>query len=50
MVLHDTSAALDQLQAALAVPSYLSAGRLRADTLWAPLRATQGFGRLMERN
>jgi len=50
MVLHDTTAALDQLQAALAVPSYLSAGRLRADPLWAPLRATQGFARLMERN
>jgi len=50
MALADTTAALDQLQAALAVPSYLSAGRLRADPLWAPLRATQGFARLLERN
>jgi len=47
MVQGNTSAAVDQLQAALAIPSYLSAGRLRADPLWAPLKGTPGFERLV---
>jgi eukaryotic-like serine/threonine-protein kinase len=47
MVLGNTSAALDQLRGVLAVPSYLSAGRLRADPLWAPLKADPGFERLV---
>jgi len=46
-VLGDTSAALDQLQTLLAVPSYLSAGRLRADPVWAPLRGNPRFERLV---
>jgi eukaryotic-like serine/threonine-protein kinase len=49
-VLGDTSAALDQLQALLAVPSYLSAGRLRADPVWAPLRGNPRFERLAAGN
>jgi serine/threonine protein kinase/tetratricopeptide (TPR) repeat protein len=47
MVLGDTTGALVQLRAALSVPSYLSAGRLRADPFWAALAATPGFKRVM---
>jgi TolB-like protein/tRNA A-37 threonylcarbamoyl transferase component Bud32/Tfp pilus assembly protein PilF len=47
MVQGNTSAALDHLRTALAVPSYLSAGRLRADPLWAPLKGKPGFERLV---
>ena len=47
MVLGKPAAAVDQLRAALAIPSYLSAGRLRADPLWAPLKGNAGFERLV---
>jgi tetratricopeptide (TPR) repeat protein len=39
--------AVEQLRAVLAVPSHLSAGRLRADPFWAPLRGNPGFERLV---
>jgi len=48
-VLGDTSAALDQLQALLAVPSYFSAGRLRIDPTFAPLRGNPRFEQLVAR-
>ena len=41
--------AVDQLRAVLAVPSYLSAGRLRADPFWAPLKGNAGFEQLVAR-
>ena len=44
--LGDTGAALDQLEALLAVPSFLSGGELRADPIWAPLRGNARFERL----
>jgi tetratricopeptide (TPR) repeat protein len=47
MVLGKPDAAVDQLRAALAIPSYLSAARLRADPLWAPLKGNAGFERLV---
>jgi serine/threonine protein kinase/TolB-like protein/tetratricopeptide (TPR) repeat protein len=50
MVLGNTSVALDHLRAALAVPSYLSKGRLRADPLWAPLKRDPRFQRLVAEN
>jgi TolB-like protein len=50
MVQGNTSAALDHLQAALSIPSYLSAGRLRADPLWAPLKGNSGFEQLVKAN
>jgi serine/threonine-protein kinase len=50
LVAGDTTAALGQLRAVLDVPSYLSAGRLRADPLWAGLIATPGFKRAMGRS
>ncbi len=43
----DTSAALNQLEALLAVPSPLSSARLRADPTWAPLRGNPRFERLV---
>ncbi len=46
-VLGDTSAALDQLEALLAVPSIFSAGRLRADPIGAPLWGNPRFARLV---
>ncbi len=46
-VLGDTAAALDQLEALLAVPSPVSGGRLRADPIWAPLRGNPRFERLV---
>jgi serine/threonine-protein kinase len=46
-VLGDTNAALDQLEALLAVPSPLSGARLRADPTWAPLRGNPRFERLV---
>ena len=39
--------AVVQLRAALAVPSYLSPGRLRADPFWAPLKGNPGFEQLV---
>ena len=39
--------AVGHLRAALAVPSYLSAGRLRADPFWAPLKGNPGFEQLV---
>src|SRR5262249_9382200 len=50
MVLGDTAAALEQVQAALAVPSYLSVARLRADPLWVPLVASERFAQLIAKN
>jgi tetratricopeptide (TPR) repeat protein len=47
MVLGKPDAAVEQLGAALAIPSYLSAARLRADPLWAPLRASAAFQQLV---
>ncbi|HYL30023.1 MAG TPA: hypothetical protein VEU27_08895, partial [Gemmatimonadales bacterium] len=41
--------AVAHLHAALAVPSYLSAGRLRADPFWAPLKGNPGFEQLVAR-
>jgi tetratricopeptide (TPR) repeat protein len=46
-VLGDTNAALDQLEALLAVPSPLSGARLRADPTWAPLKGNPRFERLV---
>ncbi len=46
MVLGKPDAAAEQLRAALAVPSYLSAARLRADPLWAPLKGNAAFDQL----
>jgi serine/threonine-protein kinase len=46
MVLGKPDAAVDQLRAALAIPSYLSAARLRADPLWAPLKGNAAFDQL----
>jgi serine/threonine-protein kinase len=50
MALGNTDAALDQVEAALAVPSYLSPGRLRGDPLWASLKANPRFEQLIARN
>jgi TolB-like protein/tetratricopeptide (TPR) repeat protein/tRNA A-37 threonylcarbamoyl transferase component Bud32 len=47
MVLGKPDAAVEQLRSALAIPSYLSAGRLRADPLWAPLKGNAAFQRLV---
>jgi TolB-like protein len=47
MVLGNTDAAVAQLRAVLAVPSAFSTGRLRADPLWAPLKADPAFERLV---
>jgi len=46
-VLGKPDSAVDQLRAVLAVPSYLSAGRLRADPFWAPLKGNPGFEQLV---
>jgi len=46
-VLGDTNAAVDQLEALLAVPSPVSGARLRADPTWAPLRGNPRFERLV---
>jgi TolB-like protein/Tfp pilus assembly protein PilF/tRNA A-37 threonylcarbamoyl transferase component Bud32 len=46
-VLGDTRAALDQLEPLLAGPSFLSAGWLRVDPTWAPLRGNPRFERLV---
>jgi eukaryotic-like serine/threonine-protein kinase len=46
-VVGDTSAALNQLEHLLAVPSPLSGARLRADPTWAPLRGNPRFDRLV---
>jgi len=45
-VVGDSSAALNQLAALLAVPSFLAGGELRADPIWAPLRSNARFERL----
>jgi TolB-like protein/Tfp pilus assembly protein PilF len=47
MVLGKPDAAVEQLRAALAIPSYLSAARLRADPLWAPLKGSPAFQQLV---
>ncbi|HZE74090.1 MAG TPA: protein kinase [Gemmatimonadales bacterium] len=47
MVLGKPDAAVEQLRAALAIPSYLSAARLRADPLWAPLKGNGAFQQLV---
>jgi len=44
--LGDTGAALDQLEALLAVPSFFSGAQLRADPIWASLRGNARFVRL----
>jgi hypothetical protein len=46
-VLGKPDSAVQQLRAALAVPSYMSAGRLRADPFWAPLKGNPGFEQLV---
>jgi eukaryotic-like serine/threonine-protein kinase len=46
-VLGNTNAALDQLEALLAVPSPLSGARLRADSTWAPLKGNPRFEKLV---
>jgi len=46
-VLGKPDSAVQQLRAALAVPSYLSVGRLRADPFWAPLKGNPEFERLV---
>ena len=46
-VLGDTNAALEQLQALLAVPSSLSPGWLRIDPTFAPLKGNPRFERLV---
>lgn len=43
----DTGAALDQLGALLAVPSFVSGAELRADPIWTPLRGNPRFERLV---
>jgi tetratricopeptide (TPR) repeat protein len=47
MVLGKPDAAVEQLRDALAIPSYLSAARLRADPLWAPLKGNAAFEHLV---
>jgi tetratricopeptide (TPR) repeat protein len=46
-VLGKPDSAVQHLRAALAVPSYMSAGRLRADPFWAPLKGNPEFERLL---
>jgi len=46
-VLGKPDSAVQQLRAVLAVPSYMSAGRLRADPFWAPLKGNPGFEQLV---
>jgi len=46
-VLGKPDSAVQQLRAALAVPSYMSVGRLRADPFWAPLKGNPGFEQLV---
>ena len=46
-VLGDTSAALNQLEALLAGPSFLSGALLRTNPTWAPLRGNPRFERLV---
>jgi serine/threonine-protein kinase len=47
MVVGEPDAAIDQLHAALAVPSDVSAVGLKADPTWAPLRGNPRFERLV---
>ncbi|HEX5385526.1 MAG TPA: protein kinase [Gemmatimonadales bacterium] len=47
MLQGNRAAAVEQLRGVLAAPSYLSAARLRADPLWAPLKDTPGFEQLV---
>jgi serine/threonine-protein kinase len=46
-VLGEPDAAIEQLQAALAVPSDVSAAGLKADPTWAPLRSNPRFEQLV---
>jgi hypothetical protein len=41
--------ALVRLDSLLSVPSWLSAGQLRADPAWRPLRAEPRFQKLLQR-
>ncbi len=43
-------AAIDQLETLLSVPSYISVGLLRVDSLWDPLRDHPRFRRLLEKD
>ena len=46
-VLGKPDSAVQHLRSALAVPSYMSVGRLRADPFWAPLKGNPEFERLL---
>ncbi len=47
MVLGESDAAVEQLRAAVAVPSFFSAAGFNADPTWAPLRGNPRFERLV---
>jgi hypothetical protein len=42
-------AAIDQIETLFLVPSDMSAGSLRADPIWDPIRSNPRFRRLLER-
>ena len=48
MMCGEHEAAIGKIETALSVPSYLSAGILRVDPLWDPIRSNPRFKRLVE--
>jgi serine/threonine protein kinase/tetratricopeptide (TPR) repeat protein len=48
MMCGEHEAAIGEIETALSVPSYLSAGILRVDPLWDPIRSNPRFKRLVE--